>query len=78
MATVKPKFRPSTVDGKEGTLFYRIIHNRRSHRIRTGYKLFPSEWDERSEAFSSRRAPMKGVKTTSPCCKTASPGIPTG
>lgn len=48
MATVKPKFRPSTVDGKEGTLFYRIIHNRRSHRIRTGYKLFPSEWDERS------------------------------
>ena len=55
MATVKPKFRPSTVDGKEGTLFYRIIHNRRSHRIRTGYKLFPSEWDERSEAFSSRR-----------------------
>lgn len=41
MATVKPKFRPSTVDGKEGTLFYRIIHNRRSHRIRTGYKLFP-------------------------------------
>ena len=48
MATVQPKFRPSTVDGKEGTLFYRIIHNRRSHRIRTGYKLFPSEWDERS------------------------------
>lgn len=51
MATVKPKFRPSTVDGKEGTLFYRIIHNRRSHRIRTGYKLFPSEWDERSESI---------------------------
>lgn len=48
MASVKPKFRPSTVDGKEGTLFYRIIHNRRAHRIRSGYKLFPSEWDERS------------------------------
>ena len=48
MATVKLKFRPSTVDGKEGTLFYQIIHNRRSHRIRTGYKLFPTEWDDRS------------------------------
>ena len=78
MATVKPKFRPSTVDGKEGTLFYRIIHNRRSHRIRTGYKLFPSEWDERSGGILIPPGPMKGVKTTSPCCKTASPGIPTG
>ena len=52
MATVKLKFRPSTVDGKEGTLFYQIIHNRRSHRIRTGYKLLPSEWDGQSGRIS--------------------------
>ena len=45
MATVKVKFRASTVAGREGTLFYQIIHDRRVIRIRTDYKLFPSEWD---------------------------------
>lgn len=28
MATVKIKFRPSTVDGGQGTIFYQVIHNR--------------------------------------------------
>ena len=28
MATVKVKFRASTVEGKEGTLYYHLIHQR--------------------------------------------------
>ncbi len=28
MATVKLKFRPSSVDGKEGSVYYQVIHNR--------------------------------------------------
>ena len=27
MATIKIKFRPSSVYAKEGTLFYQVIHN---------------------------------------------------
>lgn len=45
MATVKVKFRASTVMDREGILFYQIIHNRVSRQIRTGYKLFLSEWE---------------------------------
>lgn len=47
MATVKLKFRPSSVLDKEGTLFYQVIHDRIVRCINTGYKLFPSEWDKR-------------------------------
>ena len=44
MASVKVKFRPSTVNGKEGTLYYQVIHNRVVRQINTEYKLFVSEW----------------------------------
>ena len=49
MASVKVKFRPSTVNGREGTLYYQIIHNRVVRQINTEYKLFVSEWDCHSE-----------------------------
>ena len=49
MTSVKVKFRPSTVDGKEGTLYYQVIHNRVVRQISTEYKLFVSEWDCHSE-----------------------------
>jgi len=49
MATIKLKFRPSTVEGKEGVLFFQVIRNRKARSIRTGYRLLPREWDERSE-----------------------------
>ncbi len=45
MASVKVKFRSSSVEGKEGTLYYRVIHERIARQISTGYKLYPSEWD---------------------------------
>lgn len=45
MATVKTKFRASSSFGKEGTLFYQVIHSRVARQIRTGYKLYPQEWD---------------------------------
>ena len=42
MASVKVKFRPSTVNGREGTLYYQVIHNRVVRQINTEYKLFVS------------------------------------
>lgn len=47
MATVKIKFRPSSVDGKEGTVYYQVIHGRVARQINTSYKLFPAEWNKR-------------------------------
>ena len=49
MTSVKVKFRPSTVDGKEGRLYYQIIHNSTVRFINTPCKVFPSEWDGKRE-----------------------------
>lgn len=47
MASVKIKFRPSRTDGGEGTVFYRVIHNRIARQQKTGYRLYADEWDSR-------------------------------
>lgn len=48
MATVKVKFRPSTVADRPGTIIYLVTHRRVNRQITTEYKLFPDEWDEKS------------------------------
>lgn len=45
MATVKVKLRPSSVKGKAGTIYYQIIHTRRTQHITTTLHVFPEEWD---------------------------------
>lgn len=45
MATVKVKFRASSIPTKEGTVFYQVIHNRVARQVNLGYKLYPHEWD---------------------------------
>lgn len=47
MATVKLKFRPSTVADRPGTIVYFITHRRIVRQITTEYKVFPDEWDEK-------------------------------
>ena len=45
MTSIKVKFRPSSTIQKEGTLHYQIIHHCEVRKLRTGYRLFPSEWN---------------------------------
>ena len=47
MTSINVKLRPSTTDGKEGTIYYQIIHNRVIRQQRTDYHLFTHEWDEK-------------------------------
>lgn len=47
MATVKVKFRPSTVADHEGTIYYQVIHERKVRQLLTDYHVFSSEWDEK-------------------------------
>lgn len=47
MASVKVKFRASSVDGKEGTIYYQIIHERRIRQILSGHHVHQWEWDDR-------------------------------
>lgn len=50
MASVKLKFRHSTVPGYAGTLYYQVIHKRKARYMSTGYRVFPEEWN--AEALS--------------------------
>ena len=45
MASIKLKFRTSSVQEKEGRLYYQVIHNRVVRQIPTAYRIFSSEWD---------------------------------
>lgn len=42
--SLKLKIRPSRVEGKAGTLYIRVIHNRIVRQINAGYKIYPSEY----------------------------------
>ena len=47
MTSINVKLRPSTSEGKEGTIYYQIIHNRVIRQQKTDYHLFTHEWDEK-------------------------------
>lgn len=49
MASIKVKFRPSTVADNEGTVYYQIIHERKVRQLLSDYKVYQFEWDEKRE-----------------------------
>lgn len=49
MATVKVKFRQSTVNGKAGVLYYRLCHGQSNKQIITRMRIFPHWWNEERE-----------------------------
>lgn len=62
MASIKVKFRPSTVPDREGTVYYQIIHDRKVRQLLTEYKVFPSEWDEgRSMVTTDQKSERKSL-----------------
>ena len=51
MASIKVKFRPSTNENKEGTIYYQVIQNRVIRQLKTDYRLFMHEWNEDNNAI---------------------------
>lgn len=51
MASVKVKFRVSSLPEKEGTLYFQVIHERVVKQIRTPYRILESEWDEQCNSI---------------------------
>lgn len=52
MASVKVKFRPSSVNGKEGSIYYQVIHNRAVRQVKTDCRIFESEWNGKASAIA--------------------------
>ena len=67
MATIKLKFRPSSVPETEGTLYYQVIHKRKVKWISTGYHVYPCEWDKKADEVqippnSERKAELEKMQ----------------
>lgn len=56
MISVKLKFRPSTVDGKEGSLYYQIIYKRVPRQLVTDYRIRALEWNSFSGCIELSQA----------------------
>lgn len=60
MASIKVKFRPSTVADHEGVIYYQIIHERKPRQLISDYHVFPHEWDEnRSMVTTTQKSERK-------------------
>ncbi len=60
MASIKVKFRPSTIDDHEGIIYYKIIHERKPRQFLTDYHVFPQEWNEkRSMVTTTQKSERK-------------------
>lgn len=57
MTSIKVKLRPSAT-GREGSIYYQVIHGRTVRQIGTGYRLYDGEWDR--ETASVRIMPELG------------------
>ena len=69
MASVKVKFRPSSVNGKEGSIYYQVIHDRAVRQITADLYVYESEWDNKKSAVkisewasSDRRQYLQSLK----------------
>ena len=47
--SIRLKIRESTVQGKDGVLYFQIIHERSVRRVNTVHRIMPSEWDAQGE-----------------------------
>ena len=64
MASIKVKFRPSTVSDREGTIYYQITHARKVRQISSGHKIFPHEWDDKRSAVVADTEPSQASTHT--------------
>lgn len=62
MSSINVKFRASTVAGREGSIYYQIVHERKVRQISTVYHVFPEEWDDsRSMVRTTRSSARKAA-----------------
>ena len=60
MASIKVKYRPSSMGDSEGTVYYQVIHERKVRQLLTPYKIFQHEWNpKRSMVTVSQESERK-------------------
>lgn len=64
MASVKVKFRPSSVNGKEGSIYYQVIHDRAVRQIKTDCRIFETSGTARHRQLQFLFWQAMSVRTT--------------
>ena len=49
MVSIKIKFRPSIIEGKEGSLYYQVIYMRKVRHVATKFRITQREWNSNLE-----------------------------
>ncbi|MCM1022379.1 MAG: Arm DNA-binding domain-containing protein, partial [Muribaculaceae bacterium] len=67
MTSIKVKFRPSTSEGREGKIYFQIIHERVVRQWYSDYKIFSDEWDGKKSSIiistdSDRRTYLQSIR----------------
>ena len=62
MASIKVKYRASSVEDHEGAIYYQIIHERKVRQLNTDYHVRKEEWDEnRSMVVTKQSSERKSL-----------------
>ncbi len=56
MASIKVKYRPSTIADHDGAIYYQIIHERKVRQLNTEYHVMPDEWDESRSMVTTKQS----------------------
>lgn len=67
MASIKVKFRPSSIKGHPGCIYYQIIHNRTVRQMATTHRVYKEEWNVRNGTIkfsqsSNRESMVRQIK----------------
>ena len=62
MASFKLKFRPSAVQGKDGTLYFQVVHGRSTSTVCAGCRVAPHEWNGESSSLRIGGTPERQVE----------------
>lgn len=56
MASIKVKYRASSVENHDGAIYYQIILDRKVRQLNTNYHVFPDEWDESRSMVTTKQS----------------------
>lgn len=67
MATIRLKFRPSSVPEAKGTLYYQVIHKRKVKWISTKHHIYADEWNEETMTITVANGERKAALALMQC-----------
>lgn len=62
MVKIKVKLRPSSIEGRAGTIYYHLSHRRVVRHITTGIRISPRMWDDENQRIIDPESDENGIQ----------------